>query len=183
MGFITEEEKEEHCVEQLKSMLGNSDAALTCFKLFKTHVIEEMGMTQCLVDPCVFYKELEEPVVLVAVTHVDNMALGGSAEWIKWFKEGLKKRFGITDLGGFKKDLGIWCKWKNNKNGEQHIVAAMSKLVRQIIECTEKAVGHEVKNSSFPATPGSCLETFNNGSQAPVHAEGLAGSPIFSDAD
>jgi hypothetical protein len=34
----------------------------------------------------------------------------------------------------------------------------MPKLVRQIIETMEKAVGHEVKESSVPATPGTCLE-------------------------
>jgi hypothetical protein len=37
-------------------------------------------------------------------------------------------------------------------------VDAMSKLVQQIILCTEKAVGHELKKSSVPAAPGSCLE-------------------------
>jgi hypothetical protein len=158
MGFITEEEKEEYCIEQLKSMYGNSDAALIYFKLFKTHVIEEMGMTQSSVDPCVFYKKSEGLVVLVTVTHVDDVALGGTPEWIQWFKEGLKKRFGITDLGRLKKHLGIWHEWKHDENGERHIVATMSKLARQIIECAEKAVGHEVKKSSVPATPGSCLE-------------------------
>ena len=34
----------------------------------------------------------------------------------------------------------------------------MPKLVRQIIETMEKAVGLEVKESSVPATPGTCLE-------------------------
>jgi hypothetical protein len=158
MGFMSEEEKEECCVEQLKLMCGNSDAALTCFKLFKTQVIEEMGMTQISVNPCAFCKESEGLVGLVAVTRVDDVALGRSPEWIKWFKEGLKKRFGITDLGRLKKHLGIWCKWKHDENGERHIMAAVSKLVRQIIECTEKAVGHEVKKSSVPAAPGLCLE-------------------------
>jgi hypothetical protein len=124
----------------------------------ETHVIEEMGMKQSLVNPCVFHKESEELVVLVAVTHVCNMALGGSPEWTKWFKEGLKKRFGTTDLRILKKHLGIWHEWKNNKNGEWCIVATVSKLVQQSIECTEKAVGHGVKNSSVPAAPGSCLE-------------------------
>jgi hypothetical protein len=114
MGFMSEEEKEECCVEQLKLMCGNSDAALTCFKLFKTQVIEEMGMTQISVNPCAFCKESEGLVGLVAVTRVDDVALGRSPEWIKWFKEGLKKRFGITDLGRLKKHLGVWHKWKND---------------------------------------------------------------------
>jgi hypothetical protein len=89
---------------------------------------------------------------------VDDVALGGNPEWIKWFKEGLKKWFGIADLGRLKKHLGIWHEWKHDENGEQCIVATVSKLVRQSIECAEKAVGHEVKKSSVPAAPGSCLE-------------------------
>jgi hypothetical protein len=114
MGFIAKEEQEERCVEQLKSMCGNSNAAIICFKLFKTHVIEEMGMMQSSADPCAFCEESEGLIVLVAVTRVDDVALGRSPEWIKWFKEGLKKRFGITDLGRLKKHLGVWHKWKND---------------------------------------------------------------------
>jgi hypothetical protein len=122
-------------------------------------IVEEMGMKQSLVDPCVFYKESEEIVVLVAVTHVDDGAAGGIPEWVKWFKEGLKKRFEITIMGCLKKNLGTWHEWKINENSEQHVVAAVPKLVRQIVECAEKAVGHKVKNLSVPATPGLCLET------------------------
>jgi hypothetical protein len=94
-------------------MHGNSDVALTCFKLFKTHVIEEMGMKQSLVDPCVLCKEPEEIVVLVAVTHMDDTAAGGSPEWTKWFKEGLKKRFRIANLGCLKKHFGNMVRVEN----------------------------------------------------------------------
>jgi hypothetical protein len=34
----------------------------------------------------------------------------------------------------------------------------MPKLARQIIEVAEKAIGHDLKESSVPATPGTCLE-------------------------
>jgi hypothetical protein len=43
LGFITEEEEENCCIEQLKSMYGNSDAALIYFRLFKKHLIEVYG--------------------------------------------------------------------------------------------------------------------------------------------
>jgi hypothetical protein len=56
LGFITEEECQEYCIEQLKSMYGNSDAALIYFRLFKNHLIEVMKMAQSLTNPCVFYK-------------------------------------------------------------------------------------------------------------------------------
>jgi hypothetical protein len=44
-----------------------------------------------------------------------------------------------------KEHLCVWHEWKTDENGEHHIVATMPKLVRQIIECTEKAIGHELK--------------------------------------
>ena len=153
LGFITEEEKEKYCIEQLKSMYGNSDAALIYFKLFKKHLVQEMQMTQSLVDPCVFYKMHKEEVVVIAVCHVDDNAIAGTPEWVKWFKEGVKKRFGITELGILKRHLGIWYEWKKDENGERYVVATMPKLVKQIIEVTEKSVGHEVKRSSVPALP------------------------------
>jgi hypothetical protein len=45
-----------------------------------------------------------------------------------------------------------------DEHGERHLVATMPKLVRQIIEVTEKAVGHDLKEASVPATTGTCLE-------------------------
>jgi hypothetical protein len=107
LGFIAEEEEEENCcIEQLKSVCGNSDAALIYFRLFKKHLIEVMEMKQSLADPCVFFKITDDKVVLVAVCHVDDNAIAGAPHWIKWFKEGVKKRFGITELGLLKKHSG-----------------------------------------------------------------------------
>ena len=106
LGFITEEEKSEYCIEQMKSMYGNSDAALIYFKLFKGHLIKEMLIGQSVTDPCVFYKEDEHgEVVVIAVCHVDDNAIAGTPVWIRWFKDGVKKRLGIADLGRLKKHL------------------------------------------------------------------------------
>jgi hypothetical protein len=105
-----------------------------------------MEMKQSLADPCVFFKASEDKVVLVAVCHVDDNAIASTPHWIKcWFKEGVKKRFGVTELGMLKKHLGVWHLWKTDENEERNVVATMPKLVRQIIEVTEKAVRHEFK--------------------------------------
>jgi hypothetical protein len=64
----------------------------------------------------------------------------------------------VTELGLLKKHLGVWCEWKTDEHGERCVVATMPKLARQIIEVAEKAVGHDLKESSVPATPGTCLE-------------------------
>jgi hypothetical protein len=120
-------------------MYGNTDAALIFFRLFMGHLtdVKGMGMTQSLADPCVFYKKNGYgEVVCIAVCHVDDSAIAGKPEWIKWFKEGVKKRFGITDLGLLKKHLGIWYEWKQDENRERYVVATMPKLVQDIIKTT-----------------------------------------------
>jgi hypothetical protein len=78
LGFITEEEEENCCIEQLKSVCGNSDAALICFRLFKKHLIEVMEMKQSLADPRVFFKLTEDKVALVAMCNVDDNAIAGA---------------------------------------------------------------------------------------------------------
>ncbi len=171
LGFITEEEERLYCIELLKSMYGNCDAALIYFKLFKKHLIEKMEMIQSLVDPCVFYKLHKEEVVVIAVCHVDDNAIAGTPVWVKWFKEGVKQRFGITELGVLKRHLGIWYDWKTDENGERYVVATMPKLVKQIIEVTEKAIGREVKRSSVPALPGTCLVKNPEGEEAIMEKE------------
>jgi hypothetical protein len=158
LGFITEEEEKKYVIEQLKSMYGNTDAALVYFKLFKAHLINEMGMLQSLADPCVFFKQDGKNgtghVVFIAICHVDDNALAGITKWIEWFKAGVKKRFGITELGILKKHLGIWYDWHVDEHGDRYVVATMPKLVKQIIASAEDAVGHEIKESRVPAEAG-----------------------------
>lgn len=158
LRFIAEDEQENHCIEQLISMCGNSVAALIHFRPFKKHLLEALDMKQSLADPRAFFKVFEDKVALVAVRDVDDNAIAGAPHWNKWFEDGVKKRFGMTELGALKKCSGAWCEWKTDENGEPRVVAAMPKLVRQTIECAKKAIGHELKGSSAPATPGTCLE-------------------------
>jgi hypothetical protein len=38
-------------------MYGNVDAAIHFFRTYRKYLIEKMGMSQSLADPCVFYKK------------------------------------------------------------------------------------------------------------------------------
>ena len=53
-------------------------------------------MQQSLADPRAFCKKEKDEVVLAAAFHVDDNAIAGTPEWIKWFKEGVNKWFGTT---------------------------------------------------------------------------------------
>ncbi len=50
-------------------------------------------------------------------------------------------------------------------------MAMMPKLVRQIIESAEEAVGHEIKILLAPGTPGVCLEKNPEGSNTIMESE------------
>jgi hypothetical protein len=58
MGFATQEDLKEFCLQLLKSMYGNVDAALQFFKTYSAHLTGPMmGMKQSLADPCAFYEK------------------------------------------------------------------------------------------------------------------------------
>jgi hypothetical protein len=69
---------------------------------------------------CVF-KLTEDKVVLVAACHVDNNAIAGAPHWMKWFKEGVKKRFGATVQPNlvFQRSIQVFGangRWMNTEN-------------------------------------------------------------------
>jgi hypothetical protein len=158
LGFATQEDLDEYCLRLLKSMYGNVDAALRFFKTYSAHIMgPAMGMKQSLADPCVFYiRNAAGQTILVAVCFVDDTLLVGTKEWVEWFKAGIKKRFGYTDLGKLKKHLGIWYEEKFDENGEIYLQATMPKMVSDIIKLYEKHTGNPAKESDVPGLPGEC---------------------------
>jgi hypothetical protein len=118
-----------------------------------------MGYKQSLTDLCVFFKKNNNGQMLMfALIHVDDSLLIGTRDEIKRFKEGIKKRFGFTDLGELKKHLGVWYEETFDKNGEQYLEATMPELVDNIIQLYGKNVGKLVKEYDTPGTPGECTE-------------------------
>ena len=155
LGFVTQEESKTHCIEQLKSMYGNVDAALIFFETYKKYMEEIIGMIQSQVDPCVFYKRNDEgDTILIAVTHVDDTLLCGTIKAIEDFKVAIKKRFGFTEQKGFIKHLGVWYKEKHDENGERYLEADMHDTVDGIINTFEQLTSKKPKAYTTPGTPG-----------------------------
>jgi hypothetical protein len=112
---LLRKKKEIYSIKQMKLYVWKLRRCLCILLLFKKHLIEVLEMTQSLVDPCMFYKKEDDKVTLIVLCHVDDNAICGSPKWIAWFKEVVKKRFGITDLGRLRKHLGIWYEWKEGE--------------------------------------------------------------------
>ena len=164
LGFVSEKDAEANCIELKKSMYGNVDSALRFYRTYAEHLIEKMGMTRSLTDPCVFYmKDDEEKTLIIAACHVDDTIISGTPQEIAKFKEGVKKRFGITELGRLRKHLGIWYSWEiDNRYGDTVIVATMPTLIEEIVAAFKKHSKRDPRQAKTPGTPGLSM-TKNDG--------------------
>jgi len=117
LGFISKAEKVETCAELQKGMYGNVDAALRFYKTYSKHLIEQVKMKKCRSDPCVFVMKENDKPQMVALIHVDDTMLCGKKKAIEFFKEKVKERFNIKELGQLKKHLGVW--YCGNKSREE----------------------------------------------------------------
>ena len=159
VGFITEEEYQELCIELQKGMYGNVDAALRFFiELTDYLTSESVGMEQSKVDPCVFFKKNEknEPVIILVVT-VDDCVMGGNPKDVQLLMEDIEKRFSITRDLEVKKHLGIDFNWIKEENGNMSVELTMEKKAKDIVESLEKFLGREIKTQKSPGKPHTVL--------------------------
>jgi hypothetical protein len=92
----------------MKSIYGNVNAALRFFIKYK-EILKDLGMIQCEMDPCVFYRvNIQGYLELVIACHVDDSIIAGSKPVIDEYLKDFKKHLKIERLGRMKKHLGIW---------------------------------------------------------------------------
>ena len=87
LGAITQEDADKFVCLLTGGMYGNVQAALAFFHEYREHLLEKMGMTQSLTDPCVFYLKEEGKLKLMALLHVDDTLITGKTKTIEWYKE------------------------------------------------------------------------------------------------
>ena len=71
----------------IKAMYGTQSAPLIWQKLCKK-VLESLGFTVCQTSPCCYWHSIRKVKV---VTHVDDFAVTGMVEDLKWLQKSLKK--------------------------------------------------------------------------------------------
>ena len=80
LGFITEEEYKNTCVQLQRSMYGNVDAALRWQIEFTKYLVEQCGFKQCRSDPCILHYRENGELKIVLSSHVDDSLCAGKKE-------------------------------------------------------------------------------------------------------
>ena len=110
LGFMTQEEYEEACIELNGGMYGNVNAALLYFIRFADYATKKnrLNLTQSNSDPCLFFrKNKEDQIQGVIVVYVDNCLIAGDKEFVQEMKTKLKLEFGVVEDGTLRKLLGV----------------------------------------------------------------------------
>src|SRR5210317_2162293 len=180
LGYVTQEEYDGQCIELMKGMYGNVDAALMFFQEYKGYLMKAMKMKQSRADPCIFYKDNEEgETILIAMVYVDDTILVGEKGEVSWFKSTLGERFKYTSQGGIKKHLGINYELKRDENGNPVWELTSPKLVHQIIKKFVDTKGHGLKESTLPATPGHTTIKYDGDPEAESDYRSIVGKIMY----
>ena len=120
MGFTTKEIKEEYCINLGNAMYGTVQGPRSFFLTFsKILRSPPLNMQQSQQDPCLWYrKDLEGNIILIVVVYVDDYLVCGKREVIEWWKQCVKKRFSISDLGKISKHIGVWYEEGQDEHGK-----------------------------------------------------------------
>jgi hypothetical protein len=130
LGFANREETEGACVHLGKAMYGTVHAPLAFFNELAKH-LKKIGMIQSKTDPCVWFKGKAGRVWLIVTVYVDDVLFTGSQEARIWFKERIKSRFNIVDLGKLSKHLGVWYRKHKDKDGNGYYELSMTKYQQE----------------------------------------------------
>ena len=97
----------EHLVCKLSKSLYGLKQSSRCWNSILDEHLKSIGFTQTESDPCIYVKEGDGDIFIVAI-HVDDIILAGkSDEEIAKVKEGIAQRFQVKDMGELKYILGI----------------------------------------------------------------------------
>jgi Reverse transcriptase (RNA-dependent DNA polymerase) len=153
LGFITEEDKLNKCIELTNAMYGNIDSPLRWMKTFSKHLMEQLKLQQSMTDPCIVYTVKHNKVVLILAMYVDDTLCLGHKEELECMYNEIQKKFKIEKLGRLNKHLRIWYESKNDKvTQELNLEASIPKLTEEVIISYNKSIGKKEKLSSVPAT-------------------------------
>ena len=159
LGFITEQQYQECCIELGKGMYGNVDAALRFFIRFTQYLTsEKVGLIQSKVDPCVFFKkDTNGDSMLIAVVTVDDCVVGGKPDDIKALMDLVEEEFNITRDEVIKKHLGVDYLWERDGDGNMSVRLTMVKKANDIVAHLEWYLGREIKVYDTPGKPSTIL--------------------------
>jgi len=132
-----------------KSLYGLVQAARSWLKTFIKHLMESLGFERSMADPCLLMKKnKKKKLVLIVIVYVDDCAVGGEPQWIKWFGDEVGKRFRLKAMGVLSEFIGATI--KRTRRG---FTISQLKLIESLEERFNVPQGYW----STPAAPGKIL--------------------------
>ena len=94
----------------------------------------KMGLTQSVVDPCMFFcfDEDKKVIELMVILYVDDTILSGKKEFVNEFKKEFGAFFTVKHMGKLRMHLGVKYEW-TKENNETVLVASMKDMAMNII--------------------------------------------------
>lgn len=130
-----------------KALYGLKQAPRAWFSKIKSYFIGE-GFEKCDFEHTLFVKTEQKGQVLIVSLYVDDLIVTGNCDrMIQEFKESMKGRFDITDLGKMRYFLGVEILQR-----EEGIYMCQRKFTREILERFEMDLSNGVSNPIVPGT-------------------------------
>ena len=117
----------------------------------------DLGMHQCVTDPCLFMKHDENgKLVLMAIIYIDDAIYCGLKSETEKLREHVKRSVSITDIGDLDTHLGVDYVVKTDDLGI-HFECSMNKYISECVSEFEEHVKKVCRNFACPGVPGSNL--------------------------
>ncbi|GMF49695.1 unnamed protein product [Phytophthora fragariaefolia] len=129
VGYV-QRGKEDHVCVLRKSLYGLKQVPRVWYYTFYEVMIAER-FTRLVKDHCVFIKTRDNEICIISV-YVDDLLVLGTKPFVAEIKEILKRRFQMTDLGGFSYLLG----WHiERRRSERTIFVHQEKYATKVLDC------------------------------------------------
>ena len=119
------------------------------FKHLQTYLLS-IGLQACELDPCLFILIVDGAIALLVGIHVDDLLIVGLLERTEWFRQQMKDKFKMTDLGRPSVLLGLNISYGSEGSITLYAETYISKIAQSFNfeHCQNK------KSYSTPIEPG-----------------------------
>jgi hypothetical protein len=137
------------CWRLLKALYGLKGSPRAWFKHLQTYLLS-IGLQACELDPCLFILIVDNAIALLVGIHVDDLLIVGKLAQTKWFRQQMKDKFKMTDLGRPEVLLGLNINYGSEGSITLYAETYISKIAQRFNfeHCQNK------KSYSTPMEPG-----------------------------
>ena len=137
------------CWRLLKALYGLKGSPRAWFKHLQTYLLS-IGLQAYELDPCLFVLIVDNAIALLVGIHVDDLLIVGLLERTVWFRQQMKDKFKMTDLGRPSVLLGLNISYGSEGSITLYAETYISKIAQRFNfeHCQNK------KSYSTPMEPG-----------------------------